>query len=153
MKEEDIKSNPPAGKPMISNRLPKAFSQPKHLTHKKSHDHQDISAANEFKNIKKLLSPLKQSSPKSSAFRKVIKKLRCFPQMPEKNSSNMYIEMLVQSTIKLEEMITLSLIKSSCSSGTIRKSLHAPTLKIFATKEIPVNTLGTRTKLLETLKS
>ena len=153
MKEDDQKNIPPTGKPMISNRLPKAFSQPKHLTHKKSHDHQDLSAANEFKNVKKLLSPLKQASPKSSAFRKVIKKLSNFPQIIEKSPSIVHTELLFQSSIKLEEMITLSIIKSSCTSGTVRKSLHAPTFKLYATKEIPVNTLGTRKKLLETLKS
>ena len=51
MKEED-KPFLPSGKPVISNRLPKAFSQPKHLTNKKSQDHQDSKAMNEFKNIK-----------------------------------------------------------------------------------------------------
>ena len=153
MKEDDQKGIQPSGKPMISNRLPKAFSQPKHLTHKKSHDHQDISAANEFKKLKKLLSPLKNPSPSSSAFRKVIKKLANFPKMIDQSSSTIHMEMLVQSPIKLEEMITISLLKSFCTSGTIRKSLHAPTFKLYATKEIPVNTLGTRKKLLETLKS
>ena len=154
MKEEETtKSNHPSGKTIISSRLPKAFSQPKHLNTKKDHDHQDISDANEFKKVKKLLSPLKKSSPKTSAFRRVINKLACFPQATEKNSSIISMDMLFQSSIKLEEMITLSILKSSCNSGTVRKSLHAPTFKLYATKEIPVNTLATRKRLLETLKS
>ena len=153
MKEDDLKGIQPSGKPMISSRLPKAFSQPKHLTHKKNHEHQDISAANEFKKLKKLLSPLKNPSPSSSAFRKVIKKLAHFPKMIDQSASNIHMEMLVQSPIKLEEMITISLLKSFCSSGTVRKSLHAPTFKLYATKEIPINTLSARKKLVETLKS
>lgn len=149
MKEDDSKSNQASGKPMISNRLPKAFSQPKHLTHKKSHDHQDASAVNEFKKLKKLLSPLKNPTPNTSAFRKVIKKLANFPQVFEQNT----LEKLAQSPIKLEEMITISMLKSFSSSGTVRKSLHAPTLQLYATKEIPVNTISTRKKLLETLQA
>jgi serine/threonine protein kinase len=153
MKEEDIKGIPPSGKPMISSRLPKAFSQPKHLTHKKNHEHKDISAVNEYKNIKKLLSPLKQSSPKSAAFRKAIHKLANFPLANGTNLPNLHIEKLLQSNMKLEEMITLSIIKSSYSSGIVRKSLHAPSCQLYATKEIPVNTRETRQKLLETLKA
>jgi hypothetical protein len=95
MKEEDSRLAVPVGKPIISSRLPKAFSRPKHLTHKKIHDHQDLTAVNEFKNVKKLLSPLKQSSPKSSALRKVINKLACFPKMNNNTpSNNIHIDML-----------------------------------------------------------
>lgn len=151
--EETLKANPPSGKPIISSRLPKAFSQPKHLNLKNKTDSQDAKAANEFKKVKKLLSPLKKSSPKNSAFRRVIHKLSCFPQITEKISSQITIELLSQSTLKLDEMMTLSILKSSCSTGTVRKSLHAPTFMLYASKEIPVNTLSTRTKLLETLKS
>lgn len=151
MKEED-KPFLPSGKPVISNRLPKAFSQPKHLTNKKSQDHQDSKAMNEFKNIKKLLSPLKIQSPKGTAFRRVIHKLACFPDISEK-TLNMNFDVLVQSSIKIEEMITLSIIKSFCGFGTVRKSLHAPTFKLYATKEISVNTLPVRRKLLDVVKS
>ncbi|OMJ84918.1 hypothetical protein SteCoe_13904 [Stentor coeruleus] len=153
MKEEDSKAIPPTGKPIISNRLPKAFTQPKHLIIKKSQDHKDLSKANEYKKVTELLSPLKKNSPGASALRKVIQKLECFPQISEKNVSAINIEMLIQSSIKLEEMITLSILKSSCNSGIVRKSLHAPTFKLYATKEIPVNTFSNRNRLLETLKS
>ena len=151
--EETIKSILSSGKPIISSRLPKAFSQPKHLNIKPKGDNQDAKAVNELKKIKKLLSPLKKSSPKNSAFRRVIHKLSNFPQISEKTASQTNIEMLVQSPLRLEEMITLSLLKSSTSTGTLRKSLHAPTFMLYASKEIPVSTLLTRTKLLETLKS
>ena len=154
MKEEELRFIAPTGKPIISSRLPKAFSQPKHLTHKKVHEHQDLSAVNEFKNVKKLLSPLKQSSPKSTALSKVINKLASFPTITNNTPSNsIHIEMLVQSILRLEEMITLSILKSSYRSGIIRKSLHAPSLKILASKEVPVSTFIIRQKLLEIIKS
>jgi hypothetical protein len=153
MKEEDSKALPPTGKPIISSRLPKAFTQPKHLIIKKSQDHKDLSRANEYKKVTELLSPLKSGSPGASALRKVIQKLECFPQISEKNASAINIEKLIQSSIKLEEMITLSILKSSCNSGTVRKSLHAPTFKLYATKEIPVNTFSNRKRLLDTLKT
>jgi Protein kinase domain len=153
MREDEIKSIPPSGKPVISSRLPKAFSQPKHLTTKKSNEHQDSSAVDEFKKVKKLLSPLKRTSPKASAFRKVLNKLASFPVVTEKSLSMINIDFLSQSVIKLEEMITLSIIKSSCGASTVRKSLHAPTFKIYATKEISLNTLSTRKKILGMLKS
>jgi hypothetical protein len=154
MKEEDSKTNPPTGRPIISSRLPKAFSQPKHLTTKKSQDHQDLSLVSEFKKVKKLLSPLKNVSHKSSAFRQVINKLSKFPQFNEGPSSSLpQIDFLTQSVVRLEEMITLSIIKSSCASGTVRKVLHAPTFKIYATKEIPINTVATRKHLVDNLKA
>ncbi|OMJ71233.1 hypothetical protein SteCoe_30620 [Stentor coeruleus] len=153
MKEEDTKAIPPSGKPIISSRLPKAFTQPKNFNVKKNQDFKDPSRANEYKKVTELLSPLKERSPGASALRKVIQKLECFPQINEKNGSSINIELFIQSSIKLEEMITLSILKSSCNTGTVRKSLHAPSFKLFATKEIPVNTLANRKRLLDTLKS
>mmetsp|Transcript_36273 Transcript_36273/g.55718 ORF Transcript_36273/g.55718 Transcript_36273/m.55718 type:complete len:90 (+) Transcript_36273:623-892(+) len=38
--------------------------------------------------------------------------------------------------LRLDSMITLGVFKSS--SGTIKKMLHAPTLKIYAVKEVPM---------------
>jgi hypothetical protein len=42
-------------------------------------------------------------------------------------------------------MVTLAVFKSS--SGTIKKMLHAPTLKIFCVKEVPLTNLKTRQTL------
>lgn len=39
--------------------------------------------------------------------------------------------MLLNSRLKLEEMITLGIIKGSKNTGTVKKMLHAPTLKVF----------------------
>lgn len=38
--------------------------------------------------------------------------------------------------IKPNEMVTLSVIKSSHETGTVKKLLHAPTLRLFAVKVI-----------------
>jgi hypothetical protein len=39
--------------------------------------------------------------------------------------------------VKLEHLVTLNIMKST--SGTVKKMLHAPTLKIFSIKEVPVS--------------
>lgn len=155
MKEDDSRTSMPLGKPMISSRLPKAFSQPKHLNQKKIQEHhQDLSAANEFKNVKKLLSPLKQSSSKNSALNRALNKLSFFPSgLNNTPSNNIQLDMLLQNNIKLNEMLTISILKSSYRSGIVKKSLHAPTLHLYANKEVPVSTFNTRQKLLDTIKA
>mmetsp|Transcript_18429 Transcript_18429/g.17548 ORF Transcript_18429/g.17548 Transcript_18429/m.17548 type:complete len:90 (+) Transcript_18429:427-696(+) len=44
-------------------------------------------------------------------------------------------------------MITLAVFKSS--SGTVKKMLHAPTLKIFCLKEVPISNREMRQMLKE----
>ena len=41
-----------------------------------------------------------------------------------------------QQDLRLDSMITLGVFKST--SGTIKKMLHAPSLKIYAVKEVPI---------------
>jgi hypothetical protein len=41
-----------------------------------------------------------------------------------------------KADLRLDQMITLGVFKST--SGTIKKMLHAPTLKIYAVKEVPI---------------
>lgn len=40
--------------------------------------------------------------------------------------------------VKLEEMITLSILKGTRNTGSVKKMLHAPSLKLYAIKEIPL---------------
>ena len=49
--------------------------------------------------------------------------------------------------MRLDQMVTLAVFKSS--SGTIKKMLHAPTLKIFCVKEVPLTNRMTRQILKE----
>jgi hypothetical protein len=44
-------------------------------------------------------------------------------------------------------MVTLGVFKSS--SGTIKKMLHAPSLKIFAVKEVPISNVQVRQMLID----
>ena len=39
--------------------------------------------------------------------------------------------------LRLDQMITLGVFKST--SGTIKKMLHAPSLKMYAVKEVPIS--------------
>jgi len=38
----------------------------------------------------------------------------------------------------LREMVTIGTMKLSGASGTVRKMLHAPTLGLYAVKEVPI---------------
>jgi len=40
--------------------------------------------------------------------------------------------------VKLEEMITLSILKGTGNTGSVKKMLHVPTLKLYTIKEIPL---------------
>jgi serine/threonine protein kinase len=53
------------------------------------------------------------------------------------------------SQVKLEEMITLSVLKGTRNSGSIKKMLHAPTLRLYAVKEIPLTNREVRIVLKE----
>ena len=44
------------------------------------------------------------------------------------------LKTLTTSSVKLEHMITLSVLKSTRSSGSVKKMLHAPSLKLYAVK-------------------
>lgn len=49
--------------------------------------------------------------------------------------------------LRLEHMITLAVFKST--TGTVKKMLHAPSLKIFCIKEVPIANRDARTMLKE----
>jgi len=43
-------------------------------------------------------------------------------------------EAILQRELKSNEMITLNVIRSSHETGTVKKVLHAPTMRLFAVK-------------------
>lgn len=45
-------------------------------------------------------------------------------------------EGLVQGSIKLEEMITIDVIRSFADQSPVKKMLHAPSLKMYIVKEV-----------------
>jgi len=50
-------------------------------------------------------------------------------------------------SLNLNEMVTLQIIKSSHETGVVKKMLHAPSLRLFAVKEVPLTTRESRNLL------
>lgn len=57
------------------------------------------------------------------------------------------INAISPTDIKLQQMVSLALIKSSSVSGPIKKMLHVPTFAIYCVKEIPISSRDARTQL------
>ena len=51
---------------------------------------------------------------------------------------------LSASSLKLEDMVSLAMIKSSDKSGPLKKMMHVPTLKIYCVKEVPISSREVR---------
>lgn len=51
--------------------------------------------------------------------------------------------------VRLEDMITLSILKGTRNTGSVKKMLHAPSLKLYAVKEIPLSNREVRIILKE----
>ena len=62
---------------------------------------------------------------------------------------NVLNTLLPPSRVKLEEMITLAVLKSTQQSGTVKKMLHAPTLKLYNVKEVPLWSRDARKSIKE----
>lgn len=56
---------------------------------------------------------------------------------------------LINSKLKLEEMITISIKKTGNSLSSLKKMLHAPGLLLYALKEIPIKNPETRHHMKE----
>lgn len=52
--------------------------------------------------------------------------------------------LFINGGVRLEELVTLSILKGTGTSGPIKKMLHVPTLTIMALKEIPLQSRDTR---------
>jgi serine/threonine protein kinase len=61
-----------------------------------------------------------------------------------KSQSNGFVSL---KNIKLQQMVSLALMKSSSVSGPIKKMLHVPTFSIYCVKEIPISSRDTRAQL------
>jgi len=140
-------------KPIVSSRLPKAFSQP--IKKMKKKDFEEISEAEEYKKMKNLLSPIKVMPTEHAKLTKALKQLEKLPGKQENSdlyepfskARNQGQIILPQCQVQLEEMITLSSLNSQSLNGNIRKVLHAQTLELFAIKQIPISTRDERAHL------
>lgn len=56
---------------------------------------------------------------------------------------------LINSKLKLEEMITISMKKTGSSLSCLKKMMHAPGLQLYALKEIPLKSPETRHNMKE----
>ncbi|CAG9316584.1 unnamed protein product [Blepharisma stoltei] len=151
-KVSDESKQKPLTKPLISCRLPKAFSQASHILKKKSYE--DIEGIEEHKKLKKLLSPIKLGPKEHSSLTKALKKLEKIPINYDDKSFELFLKksskrktILPHCQVQLEEMITLSHYPSQSLKGSIKKVLHAPTLALFTVKQMPISTVEERTKL------
>lgn len=79
------------------------------------------------------------------------------PELPEFGMSSKSNGFLIHSSkgrderalflnggVRLEELVTLSVIKGTSTSGPIKKMLHVPTLTIMTLKELPLQSRETR---------
>lgn len=64
-----------------------------------------------------------------------------------KNSSEVQLNAISQTDIKLQQMVSLALIKSSSLSGPIKKMLHVPSFSIYWVKEIPISSREANSQL------
>ena len=62
-------------------------------------------------------------------------------------NDNVQINAFEPSDIKLQDMISLALIKSNGISGPIKKMLHVPSFTIYCVKEIPISSRDARSQL------
>ena len=66
-------------------------------------------------------------------------KLKKINKMIYDNEVMSPVKIFVKShEVKLEEMITIGIMKRSRNSGAMKKMLHVPTMRLFAVKEEPI---------------
>ena len=123
-----------SSKPVISSKLPKAFSQA---------------------TVEKLesKSTLKNEKKQTIKLSKVLKHL---DRMPDQSTEKLFepysritntISKLPLYPVHLEDMITLSKLSSHSLSSTVRKVLHAHSLTLFSIKQAPISTRQERNVL------
>ena len=98
-------------------------------------DDHDIKKKNEKKRHKNPLIPLKNYlllSKINEEFKEKseisLEKLEKFSRLQKENHS------LRSYPLKLNEMITINIMKSSHETGVVKRMLHGPTLKLYAVK-------------------
>jgi hypothetical protein len=64
-----------------------------------------------------------------------------------KISSEIQINAISPTNIRLQQMVSLAVVKSSSLSGPIKKMLHVPTFSIYCVKEIPISSREANSQL------
>lgn len=115
-------------RPVISSRLPKAFSQASILKPALPRP------------PKVLLSPLQVNREQQASILKALKRLQL-------KNEHMYLKAW---SARLEDVITFAQVATS-RTGVVKKGLHAPTLKMLAVKQLPLSTREARHSLSQWL--
>jgi len=115
-------------RPVISSRLPKAFSQA------------SILKPAIPRPPKVLLSPLQANREQHASILKALKRLQL-------KNQPMYLKTW---SARLEDVITFAQVAAS-RTGVVKKGLHAPTLKMLAVKQLPLSTREARHSLSQWL--
>lgn len=72
-----------------------------------------------------------------------------FLQLDKARGKSMLMQ---QSEVRLQELVTLSIIKGSSYSGTVKKMLHVPSMTIMTLKEVPIQSREVRAVLKEMIE-
>ena len=120
---------------MVSGRLPKVFAMYTRQTN-------PTITPSEYKQTTELLSPLKMTKPQYERMHKI--KITADQQQP-------LVNIIPATPLKLSDFVVISLLNTSFV-GSVKKVLHAPTLRMFAVRVLAVSTRETRTSLADWLK-
>lgn len=132
--EPKIRTHPKLpSKPVISSRLPKAFSQPLKLP-----KNEEVAKAQEPKQYGKMLSPMKLSRSQQRSIRAALKR------MPQETLDTI---LLPACLVQLNDLITLSVTHSSYMTGGVRRVVHAGSLKVYIVRYVPISSREDRQAL------
>ena len=104
------------------------ISEDDHIIKKKSEKKKHKNPLIPLKNyllLSKINEELKEKSEIS------VEKLEKFSKLQKENHNHRSLQ---SYPLKLNEMITINVVKSSHETGAVKRMLHAPTLKLYAVK-------------------
>lgn len=155
---------------IITGKLPAAFSNPQ-IKYKNKQNEQYIKQIKDAvrgddsrKNKQNTLEPLPIPIERQNKMKRVLNDgnknsegSSKYDQMAKSQSNgfgsfkniggDIQLNAISPTDIKLHQMVSLALIKSTSVSGPIKKMLHVPTFTIYCVKEIPISSKDARAQL------
>jgi serine/threonine protein kinase len=120
-------------KPVVSSRLPKAFSHPLKIRRA-----EETEKAEEYKQLAKVLSPIKLNKNKTRSIKAALQR------MPNASVESI---LMPACLVQQNELITLAVQHSSYLTGAVRRVLHCFTLKVYIVRHVPVSSREERQAL------
>ena len=138
-------------KPMITNKLPKAFCTPhvQHARHPSRHPRDSIQQE-EFHKMNQLLSPIKLTPRQRKGMKSSLTRIESSifkdanRNVSVERGGKVSLKAMTQSGLHAQDMITLGVVANSAKGGCLKTMLHAPSLRLFAVKEVPIGTREVR---------